>query len=152
MIKINYPPYQPKIKNEEGRDLIFDEIRKLWVTLTPEEWVRQNFLQFLLLEKKYPAALIAVEKNLKLGEMRKRFDIVVYDPHTLPWMLIECKKMNVQLDQSVLEQALRYNISLRVPYIVITNGNYCLAFLNEKSQLTELTALPSFGTDSSVGL
>ena len=142
MIKIEYPAYQPKIKEEEGKELIFDEIRKRWVVLTPEEWVRQNFLQYLMLVKKYPASLIAVEKEIKLGELKKRFDIVVYDKHTKPWMIIECKEMNVALDKTVLDQVLRYNITLQVPYLVITNGSYCMAMVSAGNQARELEELP----------
>ena len=143
MIKIDYPPYQPKIKTENKKEFIFDEFRKRWVALTPEEWVRQNFLQYLTLIKKYPASLIAVEKEIKLGELKKRFDIVVYDSHTKPWMIIECKEMNVPLDRTVLDQVLRYNINLQVPYLVITNGSYCMAMTFEKDKMVELDAMPS---------
>lgn len=142
MIKIEYPPYQPKIKKEAGREMIFDEIRKRWVVLTPEEWVRQNFLQHLTSVKNYPASLIAVEKEIKLGELKKRFDIVVYDKSTKPWMIVECKEMNVSLDRSVLEQVLRYNLSLQVPYLVITNGSYCLAAVIRNNGLIEIDGLP----------
>ncbi|MFT3683113.1 MAG: type I restriction enzyme HsdR N-terminal domain-containing protein [Ferruginibacter sp.] len=141
MIKIDYPPYQPKIKTEYGREIIFDEVRKRWVILTPEEWVRQNFLQYLLEVKKYPASLIAVEKEIQLHDVKKRFDIVVYK-NARPWMIIECKEMNVLLDKNVLDQALRYNITLQVPHIVITNGSYCYAFLCEASSLKEMDSLP----------
>ena len=143
MIKIDYPPYQPKIKTEAEKELIFDEFRKRWVVLTPEEWVRQNFLQYLTQIKKYPASLIAIEKEIKLGELKKRFDIVVYDSHTKPWMIIECKEMNVALDRSVLDQVLRYNINLQVPYLVITNGSYCMAMTFEKDKMVELDTMPS---------
>lgn len=142
MIKIEYPPYQPKIKTEHEKEFIFDEIRKRWVVLTPEEWVRQNFLQYLTQIKKYPASLIAVEKEIKVGELKKRFDIVIYDAETRPWMIVECKEMNVKLDKAVLDQALRYNITLNVPYLVITNGSYCMAYLCNKNQLKELSELP----------
>ncbi len=149
MIKIEYPPYHPKIKKDKEIEFIFDEIRKKWRVLTPEEWVRQNLLQYIRGVKNYPASLIAVEKTIHLGDMKKRFDIVVFDKEAQPWMLIECKEMNVVLDKTVLDQALRYNISLRVPYIVITNGTYCHAFLNENGQLSELTEFPSFGLPGS---
>lgn len=142
MIKIEYPTYQPKIKEEAGREIIFDEIRKRWVILTPEEWVRQNFLQYLTSVKNYPASLIAVEKEIKLGELKKRFDIVVYDKSTKPWMIVECKEMNVSLDRSVLEQVLRYNLSLQVPYLVITNGSYCHAAVIRNDGLIEIDGLP----------
>jgi hypothetical protein len=144
MIKIDYPAYQPRTKKEQGRTLIFDEVRKQWVTLTPEEWVRQNFLQYIISVKKYPASLIAVEKTISLGDLKKRFDIVVYDMESKPWMLVECKEMNVELNGAVLEQVLRYNITLQVSYIVITNGSHCFAFSNTAGQVIELNELPSF--------
>jgi hypothetical protein len=142
MIKIDYPPYQPKIKKEELKEFIFDEVRKRWILLTPEEWVRQNFLQYLILVKKYPASLIAVEKEIKLGDLKKRFDIVVYDRDSKPWMIIECKEMNVGLDKTVLDQVLRYNITLRVPYLVITNGSYCMALTFKNGEIIEMDAMP----------
>ncbi|MGG9964395.1 type I restriction enzyme HsdR N-terminal domain-containing protein [Ferruginibacter sp. SUN106] len=142
MIKIEYPPYQPKIKKEDNREIIFDEVRKKWVILTPEEWVRQNFLQYLVQVKKYPASLIAVEKEIKLGDLKKRFDIVVYDAASKPWMIAECKEMNVELNKQVLDQVLRYNITMQVPYLVITNGSYCMAFQCINTELKELSELP----------
>ncbi len=144
MIKIEYPPYQPKIKKEKGKEFIFDEVRKQWIMLTPEEWVRQNFLQYLLLVKKYPASLIAVEKEIQLGELKKRFDIVVYDKHTKPWMIIECKEMNVALDAAVLNQILRYNQVLKVPFLVITNGSNTFAYSTGNNELVELLELPDW--------
>lgn len=142
MIKIEYPPYQPKIKEEAGKELIFDETRKRWISLTPEEWVRQNFLQYLLKVKKYPAPLIAIEKEIKLGELKKRLDIVVYDKGSKPWMIIECKEMGVQLDKKVLDQVLRYNITLNVPYLVITNGSFCIALAVANGQVNEMIEMP----------
>jgi hypothetical protein len=144
MIKIIYPAYQAKIKQEPGKEMIFDEVRKQWVLLTPEEWVRQNFLQYLIQVKNYPAALIAVEKEIYLGDIKKRFDIVVYDKNTQPWMLVECKEMNVELNNMVLSQALRYNINLQVPYLVITNGVFGYAFTLHNQQLEEIDVLPEF--------
>lgn len=143
MIKIEYPPYHPKIKEEAGKELIFDEARKRWVTLTPEEWVRQNFLQYLQLVKKYPVSLIAIEKEIKLGELKKRFDIVVYGKDSKPWMIIECKEMGVPLDKKVLDQVLRYNIILNVPYLVITNGSFCMALAVANGAFTEINDLPT---------
>jgi len=144
MIKITYPQYSFKIKEEQGRELIFDGSRKIWVRLTPEEWVRQNFLQYLLQTMQYPAALIAVEKELQLGELKKRFDILVYDGNHLPWMMIECKSMEIQLDEKVLSQVLRYHIAIPVPYLVITNGSYCAAFEKANGRLSPITEFPPF--------
>jgi hypothetical protein len=142
MIKIEYPPYQPKIKKENGKEYIFDGIRKKWLFLTPEEWVRQNFLQYLVVVKKYPASLIAVEKEIAVGELKKRFDIVVYDNNTNPFIIVECKEMNVALNENALFQAMRYNIPLQVKYLVVTNGSYCFAVENKNGQLIEINAFP----------
>ena len=142
MIKINYPKYQPKIKTTGNKEFIFDEVRKRWVILTPEEWVRQNFLQYLIVIKKYPAALIAVEKAIELGDVKKRFDIVLYDNNHRPWMIIECKEMAVALNRKVLDQVLRYNLTLQVPYLVITNGSYCYAFEIADGQMKAIDNLP----------
>ena len=142
MIKIEYPSYQPKIKTVSGKEFIFDEVRKQWIKLTPEEWVRQNFLQYLMIIKKYPSSLMAIEKEIFLGDLKKRFDIVIYDKNTQPWMLIECKEMNVALNGAVLSQALRYNIKLNVPYVVITNGSYCYAFNNKNNLMEEINVFP----------
>lgn len=140
MIKIEYPPYQPKIKKEKDKEFIFDEVRKRWVMLTPEEWVRQNILQYLLQVKQYPASLIAVEKEIWLGNLKKRFDIVVYDKDTQPWMIVECKSMDIELSKNVLDQALRYNQVIKASYIVITNGSYCYGYSTKNNTL--LSALP----------
>ena len=117
-----YPTFDFKIKEEVGKEVIFDEVRKQWVRLTPEEWVRQNMLQYLMQTLQYPAALIAVERDLKLGELRKRFDILIYNKQHQPWLMIECKAMDVALNENVLQQILRYNMALPVAYLFITNG------------------------------
>jgi hypothetical protein len=92
--------------------------------------------------KKYPSSLMAIEKEIFLGDLKKRFDIVIYDKNTQPWMLIECKEMNVVLNNAVLTQVLRYNIKLKVPYVVITNGSYCYAFNNTNNLMEEINVLP----------
>jgi Type I restriction enzyme R protein N terminus (HSDR_N) len=142
MVTIVFPPPSFKIEKKEGREHIFDAGRKKWLLLTPEEWVRQNFLQYLLQVKKYPAALIAIEKEIKLGELNKRFDILVYNAHHQPWMMIECKAMEVELDEGVLQQVLRYNIGVPVEYLVITNGRHCMAWQRNKGQLQPIKELP----------
>lgn len=144
MIKINYPDFQPKIKLIEEREFIFDGIRKQWVLLTPEEWVRQNFVQYLILVLNYPASLISVEKEFYLGEVKKRFDLVVYDKNAKPWMVIECKEMNVALNEGVLAQVLRYNIHLQAPFVFITNGTSCYGFEYKHSQFKEMNSMPVF--------
>src|SRR5262249_6038370 len=131
MLRIEYPYHPFKIKEELDKHYIFDEIRKKWVMLTPEEWVRQNFMQYLVQVKKYPSSVIAVEKEIMLGELKKRCDIVVYKSHR-PWMIVECKEQALSLNDTVVQQILRYNISLRVKILVVTNGQITYAVeLNE---------------------
>ena len=128
MLSINYPEPSFRVKRENNRQMLFDPLRKRWLLLTPEEWVRQNFIQYLIQVKEYPSSYISQEKAIMLGELKKRFDILVYDREHKPWMIVECKAMSVELNEETLQQALRYNLSVPVPYIVITNGNRCMAW------------------------
>lgn len=144
MIKINYPAYPYKIKAENGKEFIFDEIRKQWVRLTPEEWVRQNFLRYLMDVKKYPASLIAVEREIKLNDLSKRFDIVVFNNSSLPWLLVECKSMEETLDEKVAMQVIRYNMAMPVSFFIITNGEYVFGFEKINGRLKEISELPVF--------
>lgn len=142
MIKIDYPAYKPLIKKENGKEIIFDPFRKKWILLTPEEWVRQHFLQYLTRTLLFPAALIAIEKQLLLGEMKKRFDIVLYNKNARPWMVVECKEMKLALTEKVWQQVLRYNSNLQATFLVITNGSFCRAFKKEGNSFIELDVMP----------
>jgi len=124
MINVIFPEPVFRFKKENDVEFIFDSIRKQWLVLNEEEWVRQNFVQYLIQSLSYPAAFIALEKEIMLGELKKRFDILVYNHNHKPWMMIECKAKAVHLNDAVLEQVLRYNISVPVSFLVITNGNY----------------------------
>lgn len=146
MIKIVFRDYPFKIKNENDKELIFDETRKLWVKLTPEEWVRQNFLRYLIDEKKYPSSLIAIEKEIKLNDLRKRCDIVVYNRESQPWLMVECKSMDEKLNEKVAEQILRYQQALPVQYLIITNGKYCYGFLKDGDEVKEINELPVYSS------
>ena len=143
MIQIQYPRFDFRIKEEDGKEWIFDEFRRQWVRLTPEEWVRQNMLQYLVQVKKYPASLIAIEKEISLGELKKRFDIVVYRD-AKPWMIIECKEMNVMLTEAVLRQILNYNISVQADHLLITNGTDNHAFSITDGVAEPIHQLPDF--------
>ena len=142
MLQISFPQHNFRIKKENNRHLIFDEVRRLWVALTPEEWVRQNFLQYLVSVKKYSSSLISVEKIIKVGELKKRYDIVVYK-NNLPWMIIECKKSNVAISTAVIEQVIRYNMALSINYFVVTNGNQSFAYEVSDNTFKELSDLPA---------
>ena len=143
MTRIQYPQFDFRIKKEDEKEWIFDEIRRQWVRLSPEEWVRQNILQYLIQVKKYPASLIAVEKEILLGELRKRFDILIYRD-AKPWMIIECKEMNVPLSEGTIRQILNYNITIQAEYIVITNGTDNHAFSLITGTAESILALPEF--------
>ena len=144
MVLVNYPEPGFRIKNEAGKDFVFDALRKKWIILTPEEWVRQNFTNYLLLVKQYPATLLALEKLILLGEMKKRFDILVYNKDHQPWMMIECKSSQVVLDDSTVEQVLRYNISVPVEYIVVTNGPTTYCWQRKDGKFRNMTELPDW--------
>jgi hypothetical protein len=141
MIKITYPDIKPAIKRIEDTDKVFCLIRRKWFVLTPEEWVRQNFLLYLTDVLQYPRKLISVEKEIKLSELKKRFDIVVYDQNAQPEIIIECKEMNEKLTDEVLNQVLRYNIKIRAKRVVITNGSNTIAFENIDGRIVELNNL-----------
>ena len=143
MQRIVYPSFPFKIKEENNAELIFDEVRKKWVRLTPEEWVRQNFIQYLLQVKNYPSSILAIEKEIKLGDLKKRCDIVVYKQDK-PWMIIECKEQGVALSDAVIQQILRYNITLNVSILVITNGENTHAVLVNKNLMQALDVLPNW--------
>lgn len=143
MLRIEYPNHSFKIKEDNNKRFIFDEIRKKWLILTPEEWVRQNFIQYLVQVKKYPSSVIAVEKEIRLGELKKRCDIVVYKSHQ-PWMIVECKEQTLSLNDAVVQQILRYNISLQVKILVVTNGESSYAVGLNDNEIIPLDVLPNW--------
>ncbi|WP_018628166.1 type I restriction enzyme HsdR N-terminal domain-containing protein [Niabella aurantiaca] len=144
MIRVQYPEPEFKIETRNGQPHIFDSLRKKWLVLQDEEWIRQNFIQHLLQHMRYPRTLIALEKEIRVGELKKRFDILVYDPQHQPWMLVECKAEQVLLNDAVLHQVLRYNIALPAAYLIITNGNQTLGWKKEPGGLTSIEQLPEF--------
>jgi hypothetical protein len=136
MQKLNFPVYSFRFKNSENKVSIFDEIRKKFILLTPEEWVRQHVIQFLLQEKKYPKSLINVEKLIKINNLNKRYDGVVFQPNGEIFLLIECKAPEVPISQHTFDQIARYNLVLKAKYLMVTNGlnhYFCqMDFENEK--------------------
>jgi len=146
MQNLNLPQYPIKIKEEGGVKYIFDGIRKKYLVLLPEEWVRQNFVQFLIHDKNYSASLIAIEKGLKVNELQKRADIVVYSKQAQPIVLVECKAPSIKINQEVFEQIARYNLVLKVPYLVVTNGmeHYCAKIDFECNSFEFLEEIPNY--------
>ncbi|MFW5792943.1 MAG: type I restriction enzyme HsdR N-terminal domain-containing protein [Bacteroidota bacterium] len=146
MQKLNLPEYSFNIKNENDKYKIFDEFRKKYVALTPEEWVRQNFLKWLTKEKKYPLSLISVEGGLRYNKLHKRSDAVIYDRNAKPAMIIEFKAPSVEIGSETVKQILSYNSSVNAPFIVVTNGinHYCLKRDNINRKFNFLEDIPDF--------
>ena len=132
------------MKKENDRQYIFDSQRKVWLILTPEEWVRQNFISYLMKILHYPSSLIAVEKEIILNGLKKRFDILVYNENHKPWMMVECKAPEVDLSEKVLRQVLIYNQSVPVSYFVITNGKNTMGWRKAEGEMKPVEDLPGW--------
>lgn len=135
MQKLNLPDYKFRLKSNENKILIFDNLRKKYIILTPEEWVRQHFVQFLIEEKKYPTSLIALEKQLTINNRKKRTDILVFNKEGNPYIIVECKAPKIKISQAAFDQIARYNLKLKANFLIVTNGLehfYCrMDFENE---------------------
>lgn len=142
MHKLKLPPFQYKVKEANGKVWIFDGIRKKYVVLTPEEWVRQHFIHYLIDQLKYPKPLIKVEAGLKYNQQLKRCDILVYNREGKPWMVVECKSPDVDLDEKTAYQVSVYNKTLTADYVAITNGirNYCFEVSDTVRSLKDFPA------------
>jgi len=146
MQSLNFPAYDFRFKNNENKVHIFDTIRKKFVVLQPEEWVRQNVVQFLIHEKKYPKSLINVEKQLTVNTLKKRYDIVIFDSLGNITLLVECKSPKITVNQETFDQIAKYNMQLKAEFLMVTNGLqhfYCkMDFSKEK--YTFLEQIPDF--------
>jgi len=146
MKQLNFPTYSFRLKNSENKTAIFDEIRKKFIILTPEEWVRQHVVRFLLEEKKYPKSYINVEKIIKINDLTKRYDAVVFNPDGSIFLLVECKAPEVPISQNTFDQIARYNMVLEAQYLMVTNGlnHYFCKMDYEKEAYQFLRELPEF--------
>lgn len=147
MEPLNLPNFEFKIrKNQNDKTEIFDVVRKKWLVLTPEEWVRQHFVMFLIENKKFPASLMAIEKGLKVNNRPKRTDIVQYNRQGFPQVIVECKAPKIKVTEDTFAQAAMYNMEMKVDYLVITNGltHYCCKINNETHQLQYLKEIPMY--------
>ena len=144
MIKLNLPEFEYKVKKADGKVLIFDIIRRKYVVLTPEEWVRQSMIHFLIHDRNYPRSLIKVESGLKYNDLARRSDILIYDREVNPFMLVECKTFQYPMSDKAAEQLARYNHTIKAPYIVLTNGLKHFCYQVVKDQVTPIGDLPVF--------
>ena len=146
MWQLNLPAYNFRIIKKNEKPFIFDDLRKKFVALTPEEWVRQHFIRFLIDVKHYPASLIAIEKQLVINGLKKRCDAVVYNRNAEPLMIIEFKATTVSIAQQTFDQAAVYNSKLKVDYFIISNGlkHYCSRLDKNVFQYNFLDDIPDF--------
>ena len=146
MQNLNFPSYSFRLKNSENNTHIFDVIRKKFVVLQPEEWVRQHCVQYLVQEKNYPISLINVEKVILINGLKKRYDIVVFNPDGSLAVVVECKAPKVQISKSVFDQIARYNLTLKASYLMVTNGlNHYFCTMNHHLESFEfLETLPNY--------
>jgi hypothetical protein len=146
MQSLNFPSYPFRLKSSENKTLIFDIIRKKYVILTPEEWVRQHVVHYLHTEKKYPLSLISVEKQLKINTLVKRTDVVIFNKKGTPEIIVECKAPNVPISQGTFDQIARYNLTLKANFLMVSNGlnHYYCQMDHEKETYLFLQELPDY--------
>jgi Type I restriction enzyme R protein N terminus (HSDR_N) len=144
--QLNLPEYSFRITGKEGEEMILDPIRKKYVRLTPEEWVRQNFIQYLVSEGKYPSGLIAIEVMSKYNNLKKRVDILIHDRSGRPVMIVECKSPEIIINDKVFDQIVCYNMGFRVPYLIVTNGldHYACRIDIENAKYEFLLVIPLY--------
>jgi hypothetical protein len=144
MLSLALPNPDFSVRKEKDVAQIFDKIRKRWVRLTPEEWVRQNMIAMIMDSLQVPLQFIGIEKEIIVSGLKKRFDLLIYDRLHQPWMLIECKAEHVKLNPETAAQLLRYHQVLQVKYLIITNGQSALGWLNGQGEITEMQQWPVF--------
>jgi hypothetical protein len=146
MQTLSFPSYVFRFKSSENKRLIFDPIRKKYVQLQPEEWVRQHCLQFILQDKGYPASLTNVEKKIKVGQTTKRYDIIVYKSNGQVALVVECKAPSVSISQNAFDQIARYNLTLKADFLMVTNGldHYFCQMDHEQERYIFLNDIPNF--------
>lgn len=146
MLALNLPSFDIKVKKQDGKLFVLDHLRRKYVALTPEEWVRQHFINYLIEEKGYPVSLIANETQIVLNRQKKRCDTVVYDRNTQPLVIVEYKASDVKISQEVFNQIVRYNIVLRVKYLIVSNGmeHYCCKMDYENQTFDYLQNVPEY--------
>ncbi|WP_425638127.1 type I restriction enzyme HsdR N-terminal domain-containing protein [Algoriphagus yeomjeoni] len=142
--ELNLPHFEPQLQEKDGRMWVFDALRKKHLVLTPEEWVRQHWINFLITQLKFPKGLLALEKGLIYNSLVKRTDLVVWDKDGKPYLLIECKAPKVKLTQKTIEQACMYHKELKTPFLVISNGlqHICLSFNSVTEKFTQEKSFP----------
>jgi len=146
MIQLNFPPADLRIRQQNDRMEVFDPLRKKFVVLTDEEWVRQNLINYLSIDKKVPMTMMASERGLMVNNMPKRFDLLIFSSNGNPIMIVECKAPHIPVNEEVFYQAARYNITLQVKYLLITNGleHHCIQVNYKTGETQFLKEIPLY--------
>lgn len=146
MLPLSFPTYDFRFRNDNGRTTVFDEIRRKFVVMTPEEWVRQHVVRFLMTDRGFPKSLINVEKMLRVNGLTRRYDVVVFNPDGSIRVLVECKAPEVAITQSVFDQIARYNLTMDAEFLMVTNGlsHYYCKLDYENSRYEFLPELPTY--------
>jgi hypothetical protein len=152
MQELNLPFTELKIKKQDGKDYVFDRLRKQYVRLTPEEWVRQHFISFLIEHKHFPQSRLANEVGISLGNVKKRCDTVLYDSYLQPLLIVEYKAPTVTISQETFDQIARYNMRLNVPWLMISNGvqHFCCRIDSSKGETVFLKEIPDYAEISGI--
>lgn len=148
MISLNLPPFEYKLKKADGKVLIFDALRKKYVVLTPEEWVRQHLVHYMVEELKYPKSLMKIESGHTYNTLQKRCDVTVFDRNGNAWLLAECKSPEQRVSEATLRQASVYNLTVKAPYVLLSNGlvHLCLDTRVAAQPWKVLNELPAYGS------
>lgn len=144
--ELNLPPFEPVLSKSEGKLWIFDPLRKKYLVLTPEEWVRQHWINYLINHLGYPGGLFSLEKGLKYNQLQKRTDLIVFARDAQPYLLVECKAPTIKIDERTLIQAMTYNKNYNCPYLILSNGlnHTYMGYSEEMGQFIQLKRLPNF--------
>lgn len=145
MVALNLPEFDVKLKKSGGKVWIFDGIRKKYLVLTPEEWVRQHLIHYFMDHLNYPKSLIRIEQGLKYNQLQKRSDIIVFDRNGNPWMIVECKAPDIKLNQSSVQQVAIYNSSIKAKYVAVSNGMKHVCYEATTSNVILLQNFPEYG-------
>jgi len=146
MIPLNLPAIAIKLKEEDGKTYILDSLRKKYLLLTPEEWVRQHIIHYLIHEKKYPKGLIKLETGLYLNTLQKRADVLISNSEGLPFMVVECKAPEIKINQKVFDQIARYNYIYKAKYLFVTNGinHFCAEIDHSNHSFQFINEIPNY--------
>ena len=144
--ELNFPKFEYRFKSTENKVSIFDVIRKKFIILQPEEWVRQHCVHYLINDKNFPKSLINVEKELTINGLKKRYDIVIFNSDGSIFLIVECKSHNIKIDQTTFDQIARYNLVLNATYLMVTNGlnHYYCEMDMENERYSFLQTIPDY--------